>query len=282
MNGLAWIGALAGFALSALAQAAPFAMVTDLKGNAWTTERGKEQKLVLLSYIESPVEVKVDPSTTLGVTYFASGVQYSVQGPARVALGAQGPRVVEGQPAQSTKVGPEKSIEGGLSKDQWRRLQQATVVMRTVKPSFSVVSPDKNVVLTREPRFEWTAGGEAKRFRLVVYGPDNKIIHEATTEQTALQPGPALKLEPGQTYRWKVEVLGVATPARAVGTFTTESEALREKMISKRPAAGAPLSARIFYATVLEAEGYVTDARAEWKVLAGEYPDVPEIKQRGM
>ena len=204
-------------------------MITDLKGDAWASEYGKQKKLALLSYVESPVEVKVEPSTTLGVTYFTSGVQYSFQGPARVALDAQAPRVVEGKPAQPTKLGPEKAIAGGLSKDQWRRLQQATVVMRTVKPSFSVVSPDKSVVLTREPEFEWTAAGEAKRFRLVVYGPDNKILHEATTEQTALQPGSALKLEPGQRYRWKVEVLGVTTPARAVGTFTTEDEALRDK-----------------------------------------------------
>jgi hypothetical protein len=197
-------------------------------------------------------------------------------------LGEQAPRVVEGKPAQPTKLGPEKAIGGGLSKDQWRRLQQATVVMRTVKPSFSVVSPDKNVVLTRAPEFEWTAAADAKRYRLVVYGPDNQILHEATTEQTALQPGSALKLEAGQRYRWKVEVLGVATPARAVGTFIAESEPLREKMIANRPGAGAPLAARIFYATVLEAEGYMTDARAEWKVLAREYPDVPEIKQRSM
>jgi len=282
MNGQSWVGTLAGFAFSALAQAAPFAMVTDLKGDAWASEHGKQQKLALLSYIESPVEVKVEPSTTLGVTYFTSGVQYSFQGPARVALGAQAPRVIEGQPALSTKLGPEKVIDGGLSKDQWRRLQQATVVMRTVKPSFSVVSPDKSVVLTREPEFEWTAAGEAKRFRLVVYGPDNQILHEATTEQTALRPGSALKLQAGQRYRWKVEVLGVTTPGRAVGTFTTENEVPREKMIANRPGVGAPLAARIFFATILEAEGYMTDARAEWKVLAREYPDVPEIKQRGM
>jgi len=282
MNRHSWVAALAGFSFAALAQAAPFAMITDLKGNAWASDYGKQQKLTLLSYVESPVEVKVEPSTTLGVTYFASGMQYSFQGPARVALDLQAPRVVEGQPAQPTKLGPEKSIAGGLSKDQWRRLQQATVVMRTVKPSFAVVSPDKSLVLTREPEFEWTTAGEAKRFRLVVYGPDNRILHEATTEQTALQPGSALKLQPGQRYRWKVEVLGVPTPARAVGYFTTENEALREKIIANRPGVGAPLAARIFFATSLEMDGYPADARAEWKMLAREYPDVPEIKQRGM
>lgn len=282
MNGHTWFGALAGFAFTALAQAAPFAMITDIRGDAWASERGKQQKLTLLSYIESPVEVKVERSTTLGVTYFSSGVQYSFEGPARVALDAQAPRVIEGKPAQPTKVGPEKAIAGGLSKDQWRHLQQATVVMRSVKSSFTVVSPDKNVVLTREPEFEWTAAADAKRYRLVIYGPDNRILHEATTEQTALQPGSALKLEPGQKYRWKVEALGVAQPVRAVSTFTIEDDALREKMAAGRPGAGAPRAARIFFATTLEAEGYTTDARAEWKVLAREYPDVPEIKRRGM
>jgi hypothetical protein len=278
----AWIAAIAGFSFSALAQAAPFAMITDIKGDAWASDHGKQQKLALLAYIESPVEVKVDPSTTLGVTYFTSGVQYSFVGPARVSLDAQAPRVIEGKPAQPTKVGPEKAIAGGLSKDQWRHLQQATVVMRSIKQSFAVVSPDKSLVLTREPEFEWTAAGEAKRYRLVVYGPDNQILHEATTEQTALKPGAALKLEPGTSYRWKVEALGVTQPVRAVGHFKTEDEAYREKMIADRPAAGAPLAARILYATTLEADGYMADARAEWKALAREYPDVPEIKRRGM
>jgi len=282
MNRHAWVAALAGFSFAALAQAAPFAMITDIKGDAWANERGKQQKLTLLSYIESPLEVNIEPSTTLSVTYFTSGVQYSFQGPARVALDAQAPRVIEGKPAQPTKVGPEKAITGGLSKGQWRHLQQATVVMRSVKSRFTVVSPDKNVVLTREPEFEWTAAADAKRYRLVVYGPGNRILHEEITERTALQPGSALKLEPGQSYRWKVEALGVAQPVRAVSTFTIEDDALREKMVAGRPGAGAPLAARIFFATTLEADGYMTDARAEWKALAREYPDVPEIKRRGI
>jgi hypothetical protein len=282
MNWRRWIAALAGFSVSAFAQAAPFAMITDIKGDAWASDHGKQQKIALLSYIESPVEVKVEPSTTLGVTYFTSGVQYSFQGPARVALDAQAPRVIEGKPAQPTKIGPERTIVGGLSKDEWRRLQQATVVMRAVRSSFTVVSPDKSVILTREPEFEWTAAGEAKRYRFVIYGPDGQILHEATTEQVSLQPGSALRLEPGQKYRWKVEALGVTTPVRAIGTFTTENEALRDKVIAGRPNTGDPLAARVFFATSLEVDGYLADARAEWKALAREFPDVPEIRRRGM
>ena len=282
MDRHAWFAAVAVFAFSALAQAAPFAMITDLNGDAWRTEGGKQHKLALLGYIDSPVEVKVEAATKLGITYFASGVQYSFEGPARIALEAQAPRVIDGKAAQPSKVGPDKSIAGGMSNDQWRRLQQATVVMRTVKASFTVVGPDKTAVLTREPEFEWTPAADAKRYRLVIFGPDNQVLHEATTEQTTLRPGPAVKLETGQKYRWKVDALGVAKPVSAAGSFAIADDAARERVNASRPAAGAPMAARILFATTLEAEGYMTDARAEWKALSREYPDVPEIKQRSM
>jgi hypothetical protein len=255
-------------------------MITDLKGDAWRTEGGKQHKLALLGYIDSPVEVRVEAATKLGITYFANGVQYSFDGPARVALDAQAPRVLEGKSADSKKVGPDKTISGGLSNDQWRRLQQATVVMRTVKPSFTVVGPDKTALLTREPEFEWTPSADAKRYRVVIYGPDNQILHEVTTDKTVVQPGSAVKLEAGKTYRWKVDALGVAKPVTAAGTFTVVDDAVRDRMAAGRP--GNELASRIFYATSLEAEGYLHDARAEWKALSREYPDVPEIKQRGM
>ena len=282
MDRNAWIAAIGSFAFSALAQAAPFAMITEVKGDAWALEGGKPRKLALLSYIESPVELKVDPTTKIGITYFASGVQYSFDGPARVALETQAPKVLEGKAAESKKVGPEKNISGGLSNDQWRRLQQATVVMRTVKPSFTVVGPDKTALLAREPEFEWTPAADAKRYRVVIYGTDNRILHEATTEQTALKLGSAVKLEAGKDYRWKVDALGVAKPVSTTGTFTVAEDAVRDRIVAGRPGPGAELAPRIFYATTLEAEGYMYDARAEWKALSRDFPNVPEIKQRGM
>jgi hypothetical protein len=267
-------------AFAAAVQAAPFAMITDMKGDALAMEGGKQRKLAMLSYIETPVEIRVEQAGKLGITYFASGVQYSFDGPARISLDAGAPKVIEGPAGQSKKVGPEKSIGGGgLSNDQWRRLQQATVVMRTVKASFSVVGPDKTDLLAREPEFEWTGASDARRYRLVVSGPDNKIIHEATTDQTSVKAG-ALKLEPGQKYRWKVDALGVSKPVSATGNFTVASDDVRQRVISNRPGSDADLAARILYATTLEAEGHQHDARAEWKQLAREFPDVPEIKQR--
>jgi len=136
--------------------AAPFAMITDLQGNAWAMEAGQPKKLSLLGYIEGRTEMKVDPAAKVAVTYFASGMQYNFAGPSRVSLEAAAPKVIDGRAAEFRKVTPEKAIEGGgLSTDQWRRLQQATVVMRAVKSSFAVVGPDKTALLALHPEFEW-------------------------------------------------------------------------------------------------------------------------------
>ena len=258
--------------------AAPFAMVTDLKGDAWSMEGGKPKKLALLGYLETPTEIKVDGQ--IAITYFTNGVQYNFAGPARVALDTASPKVIEGAAADARKVTPEKSLGGGLSSDQWRRLQQATVVMRNVKSTFAVVSPDNTVVLDRQPEFEWTAAPGAKGYRLVIYGPDNEILHEATTEQTALRPASDVALEAGKRYRWKVDARGAAKPANAQGTFSLAEAETRERLLAIKPPAGAPLSARVFYATLLDAQGHSYDARLEWKQLAKEYPNEPEILSR--
>jgi hypothetical protein len=270
--------AAGGLATASGAQAAAFAMVTDLKGEAWVMEGAKPRKLSLLGYIENPAEIKLDAPAKLAVTYFSSGVQYSFAGPARVALDSAAAKVIEGQAAVFKKVTPEKAIGGGLTTEQWRRLQQAVVVMRAVRPSFSVVGPADTVVLDRTPEFEWTAAAGAKGYRLVVYGPDNSLVYEGTTQQNLMRVGTAL--QPGKQYRWKVDALGVSKPAAPQGSFAVADAAARERLVAMKKSAGADLGGRAFYATRLEAEGYAHDARAEWKALAREYPDEPEIVLR--
>ena len=260
--------------------AAPFAMVTELKGDAWSVNGTEARKLSLLAYIEKPMQIKVDPSAKLAITYFANGVQYSFAGPSRLSLERANPSVTEGPQPEARKVTPDKSIGGGLSPEQWRRLQQATVVMRSVRPSFSVIGPDKTTLIDGEPEFEWTTAPNAKAYRLVVYGADNSIIHEERTAGNVLRPGSLLALQPGKHYRWKVDAVGVQKPVSTTGTFTLAEEPAREEMLALKATVGADAAARAFYATALEAAGYTHDARAQWKALARDYPDQEEFRQR--
>lgn len=260
--------------------AAPFAMVTELKGDAWSVNGAEARKLTLLAYIEKPMQIRVDPTAKLAVTYFVNGVQYSFAGPSRLSLERANPSVTEGPQPEARKVTPDKSIGGGLSPAQWRRLQQATVVMRTVRPTFSVISPDNTTLIDREPEFEWAAAPNAKAYRLVVYGDDNSIIHEQRTERNVLRPGSALVLQPGKRYRWKVDAVGVQRPVSTSGTFAVAEEPVRQEMLTVKAWVGSEAAARAFYATALEAEGHRHDARAEWKALARDYPEREEFRQR--
>ena len=81
-------------------------------------------------------------------------------------------------------------------------------------------------------------------------------------------------------YRWKVDALGVAKPVSASGAFTVADDAARERAAEAKRSAGSELGARSFYATTLEAEDHAYDARSEWKALAKDYPNEPEIVQR--
>jgi hypothetical protein len=255
-------------------------MVTDLKGAAWTLEGAQPHKLALLAYIEKPTEVRLDEAAKLAVTYFADGVQHTFVGPARLTLDAASANVIEGKSSEARKVTPEKAIKGGLSAEQWRRLQQATVVMRAVRSTFAVIAPDKATLLDREPEFRWTEAPGAKGYRLVLYGQDNQVVYEGTSEQNRMRPGPALSLEPGRRYAWKVDALGVQKPVSARGTFSLAADTVRREMAELRETAGREAAGRAFYATTLDAQGYAYDAQAEWMALARDFPDEAEFQRR--
>jgi len=271
---------LAALGLAALAHAAPFAMVTEVKGDPTATLEGKSRKLTLLAFIQGPEEVSVAPKGRLVVTYFASGMQYSVDGPAKLVLAATEPQVLEGA-AQRRKISPDKWIgEGGLSTDQWRRLSQATSVMRDVTASFAVVSPNNSVVLAPAPLFEWTPAANVRRYKLVIYGPQSQVLYEEVTTGTALRPAPSLQLQAGVKYRWKVDQLGVAQPRSASGVFSVASDAERARAMAGKPDEPPNLASRLYYATMLEAEGYENDAREEWKALIKDFPEVQEARRK--
>jgi hypothetical protein len=273
------IAALVSIGFAALAHASPFAMVTEVKGDPTATLAGKSRTLTLLAFIQGPEEVSVAPKGRLVVTYFASGMQYSVEGPARLVLAATAPQVLQGA-AERRKISPDKWIgEGGLSHDQWRRLTVATHVMRDATSSFSVLSPNNSVVLAPAPLFEWTPAAGVKRYKLVLYGPQNQVLHEEITAATALRPAHNLNLQPGIKYRWKVDQLGVAQPRSASGVFSMATEAERMRALAGR-SEEPNLASRLYYATMLEAEGYENDAREEWRALIKDFPEVQEARRR--
>jgi hypothetical protein len=95
-------------AFSGSLHAQTVALVTDLAGNAGS--------LAILSEVQQDSRVRLEG--TLSVLYYASGQEYRFKGPAQIAFGTAGPKVIEGAPAQAVAVAPGKKIEvkpGGVT-----------------------------------------------------------------------------------------------------------------------------------------------------------------------
>jgi len=94
---------------------AQVALVTDLKGKA--------EPVAILSEIQAGATVRLEGE--LAVLYYASGDEYRFQGPATIAFAADGPKVLDGAPAQRVASEPKRMAAlqpGGVT--------PATYVMR--------------------------------------------------------------------------------------------------------------------------------------------------------
>lgn len=265
------------FALESWAE--PVAMATDVKGTA-TLTGGKPGPISMLHYFDAPTTVRLAPGSLLVVTYFANPIQYSFKGPALVTIDSAAPRVSEGAPPEVRRVGPEKAIDGGLTRDQWRRLQQATVVMRSARPAFAVISPNQTAILSTRPELSWTPAAGAQSYRLTLSDDnDNAIANWTSTSTTSMVPETA-KLAAGKSFRWKVETTDAPQPLVASGVFSIAATDVAHRMIQSRPADGADLAANVFYATLLDIEGFGHDAKAEWRRLARQFPEEGTLQRR--
>ena len=77
-----------------------------------------------------------------------------------------------------------------------------------------------------------------------------------------------------------MEAVGVPDPLIAFASFATASVEMEQRMAQLRPVESADLAAQVYYATLLDIEGFTFDARAEWRRLARMFPDERAIQRR--
>lgn len=271
--------ALCAMLFALVSRAEPVAMATEVKGAA-TLTGSKPGPLGMLHYFDAPTTVRLAPGSLLAVTYFANPVQYTFKGPALVTIETAAPKVSEGAQPEVRRVGPEKAIDGGLTKDQWRRLQQATVVMRSARLAFAVIAPNQTTILSPRAELSWTPATGAQTYRLTLGDEnDNPVATWTSTSTTSPLPESA-RLAPAKSYRWKVETVDAPQPLAASGMFSIAAADDQRRMAQLRPANSADLAANVFYATLLDSEGFAHDAKAEWRRLARQFPDEPAIQRR--
>ena len=271
--------ALCVFLLPPATHAEPVAMATDVKGTAMLTG-SKPGQVSMLHYFDAPTTVRLAPGSLLAVTYFANPVQYTFKGPALVTMESAAPKVSEGAQPEIRRVGPEKAIDGGLTRDQWRRLQQATIVMRSTRLAFAVTSPNQTTILSPRTELSWTPATGGQTYRITLSDENDNSIATWASSTTSTPLPETARLAAGKSFRWKVETLDAPQPLVASGMFSTATVDDQRRMAQLRPANSEDLAANVYYATLLDIEGFAHDSKSEWRRLARQFPDEPAIQRR--
>lgn len=270
------------FVIAGVAQAAePAAMVTDVQGNAWVQEAGKEARLNVLSYLEQGASIRLDNKATVTITTFSPATEYVASGPARLELKGGEVRLAGGGKLQRRNLDERKTNAARqFSVAQRERLTMASYEMKSLEIGLRLLVPVNAELLNVRPVFRWSAPPGLKSFAVTLFDEsDKRLVSEVTVNEPSWQLPGSLSLQRQHQYSWKVRsVLSSGGEIASAGKFYIVDEARSKRILQQKPARNAPFSERVLYAVMLENERLELDAADEWELLATERPDEPLLK----
>lgn len=262
--------------LPALYAADPVALVTDVKGNATMTERGKNSRLTVLTYLVPDTEIAIDGGGRMVVTFFAPPNEYAFVGPATIRIEQDRAKVLKGQSAEPRNLANEKAVAArNFARVQRERTDMATFEMRgTARPEMRLLGPVNTDIISRTPSFTWTTlpGISTYHWKLTERG--GQTVKETDVEGGNFELPKDAPLQYGTTYNWKVDCkVPSGKTVWATGEFVLVDETRALKIDALRPMPEASFSEHLLFAVFLESEGFGFDAQKEWRDLVQERPD---------
>jgi hypothetical protein len=266
-------------ALPAAAHGAAVAMVTDLQGKAVIVSEGRSRDVTILSELESGTQVQLDAGAILVALYLDAGDDYVFKGPALIMFKPSQPEAVKG-----AKPEQRNSPFGKGGKDiriMPVRLAQGAIVMRTMPPGARIrlLSLRATRTLESRPEFRWQEPQPGVKFQFEINDETGRTLHETQLDSTSFRLPTSVQLKEDVPYTWAVSArLADGRKYTSAGGFSVAPADLRAQAEALRPAAAAPLSARIAYAAWLEQMDLKDEARKYWKVASTERPGDSRLK----
>jgi hypothetical protein len=148
-------------------------------------------------------------------------------------------------------------------------------------PTFRLLSPERTVLVSDRPTFEWQRLAGATSYRVLVGDlkghtvATSELLPSNQTKWTALTP-----LKRGEIYSWEVEATADGRKIHAPGTTETE---MKFKVLSESSVreleqlqkVRSHLALGVFYAN----EGMFAEAEHEFQILVRDNPRVPVLKK---
>ena len=273
---------LAASLLATVAEAAPVAMITDIKGKVTLIEGARSRPATVLAYLEADNRLQLEAGSQVVLSYFAKAIEVTLSGPGEAAVAADGARVSKG--AKSAQ----RSLEAGRIDTAKKfepmareKLALATVHMRSSpKPAPRPTSPVDTVILSTRPSLDWAELSSATGYRVVVRDASGTTVFDQQVAKPPLALPADRALRAGSAYEWRVEAkLASGSTVSAEAKFSVADAARARVIENARPAQDASFSERVLYAALLESEGAHEAARPLWQSLARERPDDETLKR---
>ncbi len=276
-----WVSA-AMLLVASVAQAAePVAMITDVLGNVFLQNNGKEVKLKVLSYLEPGMSLRLDSKSSVTIATFSPATVLTASGPVRLELHGGEVRLAGGVKLTGQNLDADKaSAAHKFSAIQRERVAMAAYQMKSLELGVVLRSPENVAVLTDRPEFKWSSPQDAINHVMTLSDEtEGKRVSEVTVSVPEWKLPVTQSLRRDHRYLWQVTTnLSSGKSLSSVGRFSILSGVRAEKIELHKPADTASFSDRVLYAVLLENEGLKTEASAAWNALAAERPDEPLLK----
>jgi hypothetical protein len=262
-------------ALADSAHGATVAMVTDLQGKAGITREGRRYDATILAELVDGAQVRVDAGTTMSVLYLDTGDEYVFKGPVQILFRLGQPEIISGAQPEKRSLSLDKDGRGYRIKPVG--VAQAALVMRGAR--IRLLNLHDTITLETRPEFRWEELQPGLKYQIEITDDAGRMLYSTQLDATSLPLPESLQLKDGLSYTWEVSVqLPDARKLANAGVFSLATAELRAQAAYLRPAASAPLSARISYAAWLEQMNLKDEARAYWQAAASERPEDLRLK----
>lgn len=271
---------LAGLLSAGVVLAEPVAMVTDTSDGVFIMSNGKNEKVLLLSYLESGAAIQLNPNAHLSITLFSKPVEYRFTGPAKLTVEKERVVVREGKAETHTIALEKTSAAKKFTVAQREHVTQAAFEMRAGRPGLRLDDPVDTRLIGDALTFGWDGPRPVDGYQLSLYDSHKQLLYQTSLTANSWTPSAGL-LKAGNTYEWEImATLENGEVLTARGNFSVADSTTAKTIQAQSPQAGSSFSDRVLYAVFLEEKGFKYDARRLWRELAKERPDDLVARER--
>lgn len=280
MSPYVWVGTLLLCCLSSFSATAAesVAMVTDLKGQSTFVSPKGERPITILSELAAGSKIHLEAGGRIVVIYMKSGKEFQLDGPASISIGEAEPKLGSGgtlirRTSLLTAETASLEMKGG-------KVIQGAIRMRDLDMNNVKLLMPLAKVIQQSPTFQWTTQADDQQFTLMLQEESSgKKLLETQVKGGSYSLPENIRLTPGEGYIWAVEFhQGHENVELLTASFTLASEKERNHFMQLKPKPDASFSDRIVYAALLEQADFREEAKAMWRELSAERPDLPELR----